>query len=94
MEIAVKKTPILERLADALVREQTQPQGQEVMICMPSLEQEFRDCLAQMHRNQERFDWEIEPELIEELIYEYQALQCRYRYLQRKARNQQLRAIL
>ena len=34
------------------------------------------------------------PELIDALIYEYQAIQSRYRYYQRKARAQGLRAIL
>ena len=33
-------------------------------------------------------------ELIDALIYEYQAIQSRYRYYQRKARAQGLRAIL
>ena len=47
-----------------------------------------------MRQNQMCFDLETEPELIDALIYEYQAIQSRYRYYQRKARAQGLRAIL
>ena len=60
----------------------------------PTLEQELRDCLAEMRRNQLLFDLETEPELVEQRIYERSALLCRYRYLQRKARALGLRAIL
>lgn len=58
------------------------------------LEQELRECMQEMRHNQMLFDLETEPELIEQRVYEYQALQCRYSYLQRKARAEGLRAIL
>lgn len=60
----------------------------------PQLEQELHECLAQMRQNQTLFDLETEPELVEQRIYERQALQCRYRYLMRKARALGLRTIL
>lgn len=58
------------------------------------LEQDLRDCMADMRQNQLLFDMETEPELIDQRIYEYQAIQSRYRYLQRQARAAGLRAIL
>ena len=57
-------------------------------------EQDLRDCMADMRQNQMLFDLETEPELIDQRIYEYQAIQSRYRYLQRQARAAGLRAIL
>lgn len=68
--------------------------GQEPAFHTPALEEELRDCLAQMRHNQMLFDLEIEPELIDQRVFEYQAIQCRYRYLQRQARAIGLRAIL
>lgn len=59
-----------------------------------NLEQELRECLAQMRQNQMLFDLETEPELIDQRVFEYQAIQCHYRYLQRRARAVGLRAIL
>ena len=50
--------------------------------------------MADMRQNQLLFDMETEPELIDQRIYEYQAIQSRYRYLQRQARAAGLRAIL
>ncbi len=61
---------------------------------VPGLEDQLRQCLAGMRRNQMLFDLETEPELIDALVYEYQAIQSRYRYLQRRARAEGLRAIL
>lgn len=58
------------------------------------LQNELKDCLADLRRNQMLFDLELEPELIDQRIYEYQAIQSRYRYLQRQARAAELRAIL
>ena len=58
------------------------------------LEQDLRDCMADMRQNQMLFDLETEPELIDQRIYEYQAIQSPYRYLQRQARAAGLRAIL
>ena len=71
-----------------------EPLDPELEHYRPTLEQELRDCLAEMRRNQLLFDLETEPELVEQRIYERSALLCRYRYLQRKARALGLRAIL
>ncbi|MCI7254784.1 MAG: DUF2508 domain-containing protein [Oscillospiraceae bacterium] len=71
-----------------------EPLDPELERYRPTLEQELRDCLAEMRRNQLLFDLETEPELVEQRIYERSALLCRYRYLQRKARALGLRAIL
>lgn len=60
----------------------------------PNLEQELRECLRQMEYNQNWFDLETEPELIEQRIYEGEALRCRYRYLMRLARDLGLRAVV
>ena len=40
------------------------------------------------------FDLEVDPDLIEQRIYERQALLCRYRYLIQKARELGLHTIL
>ena len=61
---------------------------------LPDLEEQLRECLADMRKNQALYDLEPEPELVEQRIYEYTALQCRYNYLMRQAREQGLRAIL
>lgn len=82
MGLAVKKRP--QKPAEAV----------DLAQYMPSLEQEIRECLADMRHNQMLFDLELEPELIEQRIYEREALRCRYHYLQRKARAVGLRAIL
>ncbi len=60
----------------------------------PTLEQELRECMALMRQNKMLFDMEVEPELVEQRIYEGRALQCRYEFLMRKARAVGLRAIL
>ncbi|WP_418455140.1 DUF2508 domain-containing protein [Allofournierella sp.] len=72
----------------------TSSQGSEPALHTPVLEQELRECLAEMRHNQMLFDLETEPELIDQRVFEYQAIQCRYRYLQRRARAMGLRAIL
>ena len=69
-------------------------QGANLRFTHRFLEQELRECLAEMRHNQMLFDLETEPELIDQRVFEYQAIQCRYRYLQRRARAMGLRAIL
>ena len=54
----------------------------------PELEEELKECLFCLHRNEMMFD------LIEQRIYERQALLCRYRYLLAKARELGLHTIL
>ena len=83
----------------ALLRKKSAPEaaGQiEATACREPglLEQQLRECLALMQQNQMLFDLETEPELIDQRVFEYQALQCRYSYLQRLARAAELRAIL
>lgn len=60
--------------------------------CRVDLKKELKECLEEMRHVQMLFDLETEPELIDRRIYEYQALQCQYGYLQRKARAAGLRA--
>ena len=52
----------------------------------PELEEELKECLFCLHRNEMMFDLEVDTDLIEQRIYERQALLCRYRYLLAKAR--------
>jgi hypothetical protein len=60
----------------------------------PELEEELQDCLREMRRNAMLFDLEVEPDLVEQRIYERQALLCRYRYLMGRARKLGLHTIL
>lgn len=52
----------------------------------PDLEQEIRDCVEALEHNENWFNQETEPELIEQRIFEREALQRRYQYLLRRAR--------
>ena len=60
----------------------------------PELEEELRECLFCLQRNEMMFDLEVDTDLIEQRIYERQALLCRYRYLLAKARELGLHTIL
>ena len=60
----------------------------------PELEEELKECLFCLHRNEMMFDLEVDTDLIEQHIYERQALQARYRYLLGKARELGLHTIL
>ena len=60
----------------------------------PELEEELKECLFCLHRNEMMFDLELVTDLIEQRIYERQALLCRYRYLLAKARELGLHTIL
>jgi hypothetical protein len=60
----------------------------------PELEEDIKDCLCSLRHNQMLFDLEIDPELIDQRIYERQALLCRYRYLIGRARALGLHTIL
>lgn len=68
--------------------------GEELARYCPALEQELRECIMLMRQNKMLFDLEVEPELVEQRIYEGRALECRYEYLMRKARAVGLRMIL
>lgn len=60
----------------------------------PNLEEELQEVVAEMQRNEMLFNLETEPDLVEQRIYERQALQCRYRYLISEARRLGLHAFL
>ena len=45
----------------------------------PELEEELKECLFCLKRNEMMFDLEVDTDLIEQRIYERQALLCRYR---------------
>lgn len=60
----------------------------------PNLEAELCECLAGIRHNEMLFNLEVEPDLVEQRIYERCALQCRYRYLLAQARKVGLRTIL
>ena len=55
----------------------------------PELEEELKECLFCLHRNEMMFDLEVDTDLIEQ-----QALLARYRYLLGKARELGLHTIL
>ena len=60
----------------------------------PELEEELKECLFCLKRNEMMFDMEVDTDLIEQRIYERQALLCRYRYLLQRARELGLHTIL
>ena len=60
----------------------------------PELEAELRECLFCLRQNEMLFDLEVDTDLIEQHIYERQALLCRYRYLLARARELGLHTIL
>ena len=60
----------------------------------PELEEELKECLFCLKRNEMMFDLEVDTDLIEQRIYERQALLCRYRYLLARARELGLHTIL
>lgn len=93
MELVLKKPSVLARLGQTLTDDR-QAKVSRQMVASTCLEEQIRQCLYAMRRNQMLFDLETEPELIDELVYEYQAIQSRYRYLQRKARKEGLKTIL
>ena len=60
----------------------------------PELEEELKECLFCLKRNEMMFDLEVDTDLIEQRIYERQALLCRYRYLLARARELGLHPVL
>ena len=60
----------------------------------PELEEELKECLFCLRRNEMMFDLEVDTDLIEQRIYERQALLCRYRYLLARARELGLHTVL
>ena len=70
------------------------PAGHRTRAYHPELEEELKECLFCLHRNEMMFDLEVDTDLIEQHIYERQALLARYRYLLGKARELGLHTIL
>ena len=66
----------------------------ERMHFLQELEEELKECLFCLQRNAMMFDLEVDSDLIEQRIYERQALLCRYRYLLSRARELGLHTIL
>ena len=81
-------------MLELATRRRPTKEEQELAQYLPTLQQELRECLDDLQHNQMLFDLETEPELIEQRVYEYRALQCRYGYLQRRARAEGLQAVL
>ncbi len=70
------------------------PFDTEVERYHPDLEAEIQQVQAELRHNQMLFDLEVQPDLVEQLIYERQALYCRYRFLIGEARRLGLHALL
>ncbi len=49
-------------------------------------ERQLKNCLQEKRHNEELFDLETEPELIEAHIYRRLSLECEYRYLLRQVK--------
>ena len=64
------------------------------MCIRDRLEEELKECLFCLRRNEMMFDLEVDTDLIEQRIYERQALLCRYRYLLARARELGLHTVL
>ena len=84
-----------------LIKETTQtllspriPRDNEHERYHPELEEELKECLFCLQRNAMMFDLEVDSDLIEQRIYERQALLCRYRYLLARARELGLHTVL
>ena len=60
----------------------------------PELEDEIKECLYCLRRNAMMFNLEVDPDLVEQRIYERQALLCRYRYLLQRARELGVHTVL
>lgn len=70
------------------------PRDMEHEKYSPELEEDIKECLWNLRRNEMLFDLEVEPDLIEQRIFERQALLCRYRYLMGRAKALGLHTIL
>ncbi len=66
----------------------------EMLRYAPDLEDELREVLSDLRHNEMMFNIETDPALVEQRIYERQALRCRYRYLLEQARRLGLHTIL
>lgn len=80
---------ILRRLCKGRRRGEAEPVPQQ-----SDLKQELRDCIRALRHNEQVFQLQTDPALIEQCIYERIALQARYRYLLGRARAEHCRMIL
>lgn len=71
-----------------------EPETTTELFTADEIRAQIKECLAQLRHNQMLFDLETESDLIDQRVFEYQALQCRYRYLQGQARARGIRALL
>ena len=60
----------------------------------PELEDEIKECLYCLRRNAMMFNLEVDPDLVEQRIYERQALLARYRYLLARAKELGVHTVL
>ena len=85
---------MLDEENDPDMREMLKEELNSAKTRVSELEEELKECLVCLHRNEMMFDLEVDTDLIEQHIYERQALLARYRYLLGKARELGLHTIL
>ena len=73
--------------------EQLRPMQNDHTLLSPRIPRD-KECLFCLKRNEMMFDLEVDTDLIEQRIYERQALLCRYRYLLGRARELGLHTVL
>ena len=72
---------MLDEENDPDMREMLKEELNSAKTRVSELEEELKECLFCLHRNEMMFDLEVDTDLIEQHIYERQALLARYRYL-------------
>ena len=85
---------MLDEENDPDMREMLKEELNSAKTRVSELEEELKECLFCLHQNEMMFDLEVDTDLIEQHIYERQALLARYRYLLGKARELGLHTIL
>ena len=85
---------MLDEENDPDMREMLKEELNSAKTRVSELEEELKECLFCLHRNEMMFDLDVDTDLIEQHIYERQALLARYRYLLGKARELGLHTIL
>ena len=85
---------MLDEENDPDMREMLKEELNSAKTRVSELEEELKECLFCLQRNEMMFDLEVDTDLIEQHIYERQALLARYRYLLGKARELGLHTIL
>ena len=85
---------MLDEENDPDMREMLKEELNSAKTRVSELEEELKECLFCLQRNAMMFDLEVDSDLIEQRIYERQALLCRYRYLLARARELGLHTVL